>query len=150
MDDFSIKPGASNSYGLTGNDINAIGPRRRMVSSMTPTIVSSPRGTAVMGTPGGSRIVSMVFLATLAWLDGAEPDAIVSMPRFHHQHFPDQILYETNALTPEEIAGLEARGHSLREVRRGYGNMQIVVIDGETGAATAASDPRGKVVGRVY
>ena len=72
------------------------------------------------------------------------------MPRFHHQHFPDQTYYESGALTTDEIAGLAERGHELREVRRGYGNMQIVVIDGETGVATPASDPRGKVAGEMY
>ncbi len=150
MDDFSIKPGATNSYGLTGTDVNTVAPGRRMVSSMTPTFVETERGVAVIGTPGGSRIVTMVLLATLGWLEGMEPEEIVALPRFHHQFYPDRIVYEAGALSEEEIAGLEARGHVLTQSRRAYGNMQIVAQYSKTGESVAATDPRGRSAGRMY
>ena len=72
MDDFSIKPGFPNGYGLIGGEANAIEPGKRMLSSMTPTLLDSPDGLALLGTPGGSRIITMVLLASLAWIEGAD------------------------------------------------------------------------------
>ena len=143
MDDFSAKPGEPNAYGLVGNDANAIAPGKRPLSSMSPSMLESPDSVAVLGTPGGSRIISMVFLGTLEYLQGKPVEDWVSRPRFHHQYLPDVIQYETGALSEEVISALEARGHEFRNVGREYGNMQAILIDQKTGRLTAASDPRG-------
>ncbi len=145
MDDFSRKPGVPNGYQLLSAEANSIQPGKRMLSSMTPTILRSDDGVAVLGSPGGSQIITMVFLASLAWIDGADATTMVSKPRFHHQYFPDRILFEVASLTPDEQAALEALGHTLTPNRRtvGNGNLQIVTWDRTTGAVDAASDPRG-------
>ena len=143
MDDFSAKPGEPNAYGLVGDESNAIAPGKRPLSSMSPSMLESPDSIAVLGTPGGSRIISMVFLGTLEYLQGKPVEDWVSRPRFHHQYLPDVIQYETGALSPELITELESRGHEFRNVGREYGNMQAILIDKKTGRLTAASDPRG-------
>ena len=143
MDDFSMKPGLPNGYQLLSADANRIQPGKRMLSSMTPTILSTEDGAAILGTPGGSRIITMVFLASLAWIEGADATAMAANPRFHHQYFPDRILLEPDALTGEEQAALESMGHTLTVDRQPLGNLQIVTWDRRTGAVDAASDPRG-------
>lgn len=143
MDDFSIKTGVPNGFDLIGTDANAIAPRKRMLSSMSPTFLESDRGVAILGTPGGSRIISMVLLAALAWSDGADATRMVGLKRYHHQYFPDVVAYEEGAFTPDEKATLEARGHKLEPSERSYGNMQVVTWDRATGRVAAASDPRG-------
>ena len=150
MDDFSIKAGVPNAYQLIGAAANAIAPKKRMLSSMTPTILRSERGLAVLGTPGGSRIISMVLLASLAWMDGASATDMVSLPRVHHQYMPDVVTFESEALGEEQQAALRALGHELRAVRRRYGNMQVVTWDFDSGATAAASDPRANGEARVY
>ena len=149
MDDFSIKPGVPNIYGLIGAGANAIAPGKRMLSSITPTFVESPRGYMIVGSPGGSLIIGMVLLATLDWMDGHSAQEIVAAPRIHHQYQPDALVYETKALTPEEVAELKRRGHELRE-RDGWGNLQVVTFDAATGAVNAASDPRGVGTAGIY
>jgi gamma-glutamyltranspeptidase/glutathione hydrolase len=144
MDDFSVKPGVANLYELVGADANAIEPGKRMLSSMSPTILESERGAAILGTPGGSRIITMVTLATLDWLRGADAGTMVSRPRFHHQYLPDKLFYEPGAFTDEEVAALRALGHQPTVVDRQYGNMQVVTWDRVTGEVEAASDPRGQ------
>ena len=143
MDDFSAKPGVPNVYGLVGAEANAIAPGKRMLSSMTPTFAESPHTLALLGTPGGSRIITMVLLGILALDEGADPRAVVARPRFHHQYLPDVIQYETDALDAATRARLEAIGHRLRAFEP-WGNMQIVVQDRASGRMDAASDPRGE------
>jgi gamma-glutamyltranspeptidase / glutathione hydrolase len=150
MDDFTIRPGERNLYALVGSEPNIIAPGKRMLSSMAPTFLESARGVAVLGTPGGSRIVSMVLLAALAWMDGADAADIAALPRYHHQYLPDQLVHEPEAFTPELAEALRARGHELQESRRLYGNMAIVTWDFENDRVEAASDPRGEVAGWVY
>ena len=150
MDDFSMKPGVANGYQLLGGAANAIAPGKRMLSSMTPTILLDADGLAVLGTPGGSRIITMVFLASLAWIDGADATTMVSLPRIHHQYSPDRIGYEGDALTVEQVAELEALGHSLARARGDFGNMHVVTWDFATGRVDAASDPRGIGEPRFY
>ena len=123
MDDFSIKPGVENGYGLIGYDANAIGPGKRMLSSMTPTFLESDSGYVILGTPGGSRIISMILLATLDWIDGGNANSMVSLPRFHHQYHPDYVLYEEEALLDTEIVELESMGHTLKKSTRQFGNI---------------------------
>lgn len=156
MDDFSAKVGAANAYGLVGSEANAIAPGKRPLSSMTPTFIRFERAgehyVGVLGTPGGSRIISMVFLGTLAALQGAPVERWVDRPRFHHQYLPDEIQYEPGSLSPSTQAILRAKGHTLTDTRRHYGNMQAVLWRKSDNSLSAASDPRGiglaKVVAR--
>lgn len=143
MDDFSAKPGTPNVYGLVGAEANAIAPGKRPLSSMSPTFLSNDHGVGVLGTPGGSRIITMVLLGILDYAQGHEPASWVSLPRFHHQYLPDVIQYEPGALTPAVISGLEQLGHRLQETRWRYGNMQAILWDRRDGKVYAASDPRG-------
>lgn len=143
MDDFSIKTGVPNGFDLVGSEANSVAPGKRMLSSMSPTFLEGDRGFAILGTPGGSRIISMVLLSTLAWADGADAQEMVSLKRFHHQYFPDVVAYEDGAFTADEMKALEARGHRLERSERSYGNMQVVTWDRATGKVSAASDPRG-------
>jgi gamma-glutamyltranspeptidase/glutathione hydrolase len=110
---------------------------------MTPTFVETDRGVAVLGTPGGSRIITMVLLAILELEQGRGPEAWVRRPRFHHQYLPDEIQYEPGALSRTEQEGLESLGHGLRPLERTYGNMQALYWNRQSGEVSAASDPRG-------
>jgi gamma-glutamyltranspeptidase / glutathione hydrolase len=150
MDDFSVKPGTANAFQLVGGDANAIAPGKRMLSSMTPTFVETDKGVLILGTPGGSRIISMVLLGVLDWLDGNDAEHVAALPRFHHQYLPDEIIFERGALTAEERTALEQRGHRLSETRSSYGNMEVITWDYASGKVSAASDPRGEGTGWVY
>ena len=145
MDDFSMKPGQPNGYQLLSAAANKIEPGKRMLSSMTPTILHTDDGAAILGTPGGSQIITIVFLASLAWIEGADATTMANNPRFHHQYFPDELMFEPDLLTEEEQAALEGLGHNLERSRqlRGNGNLQIVTWDRRRGTVDAASDPRG-------
>lgn len=149
MDDFSAKPGAPNAFGLVGAQANAIAPGKRPLSSMTPTFVTDARGVTLLGTPGGSRIISMVLLGVLDIAAGKTPEAMVEQPRFHHQFLPDVVEYEATAFSPEELEGLQKLGHNLKPVDGTYGNMQAVFWDRQQKRVTAASDPRGGGQARV-
>jgi gamma-glutamyltranspeptidase/glutathione hydrolase len=150
MDDFAVDPGEPNLFELVGADANVVSPGKRMLSSMTPTFLESPRGVAIVGTPGGSRIISMVLLSSLAWMDGADANTMASLPRYHHQYLPDEILHEPEAFTAEEAGLLRSFGHALRESKRLYGNMTVVTWDYEGNRLEAAADPRGEGGGQVY
>ena len=143
MDDFSAKPGVPNAYGLVGAEANAIEPGKRPLSSMSPTFVESDAGVAVLGTPGGSRIITMVLLAILDLDEGHKPQSWVSLPRFHHQFLPDMIQYEPGAFSQPVLEALEAKGHNLKPLDNGYGNMQAIYWDYDNHRVEAASDPRG-------
>ncbi len=149
MDDFSAKPGVPNLYGLVGAQANAIAPGKRPLSSMTPTFLDGPAGLAILGTPGGSRIISMVLLATLDYADGGDPESWVSLPRYHHQYLPDEIEYEPDAFDPDMVQALHQRGHSLRMHAGTWGNMQAILWDRAHGRVLAASDPRGEGLAEV-
>lgn len=144
MDDFSIKPLTANAYGLVGDNANAIAPGKRPLSSMTPTFLETDDRIAVLGTPGGSRIISMVLLGVLDFAEGNLPESWVSLPRYHHQYLPDQILYEQGGLTISEQEALKNKGHKLNEKNRKYGNMQAIMIWKKKNISFAASDPRGE------
>lgn len=143
MDDFSASPGVPNAYGLLGSDANAIQPGKRMLSSMTPAFVHLPHKTLISGTPGGSRIITMQLLGMLEFLRGGSAEQIVSLPRFHHQYFPDNIYHEDHAFDEKTQQGLKALGHELKLSSYRYGNMQTIVVDEQNGKVEAASDPRG-------
>jgi gamma-glutamyltranspeptidase/glutathione hydrolase len=150
MDDFSIKPGTPNVFALVGNAANAISPNKRSLSSMAPTFVETPKGLMIIGTPGGSYIISMVLLGTLDYMDGMSAADIVKDRRYHHQYLPDVVAYEKGALTEAEISQLQAMGHQLKEASRLWGNMEVITWDYATGKVEAASDPRGEGEGLVY
>ncbi|MDQ2070617.1 gamma-glutamyltransferase [Natronospira bacteriovora] len=150
MDDFSSRPGTPDGFDLVSSEANAIAPGKRMLSSMTPTFVENERGVAVLGSPGGSRIITTVLHGILAYLDGDNVDAIVERRRFHHQYRPDEISFEPGALDRETIRALEEKGHRVQNRGRPWGNLQLVVWDRMTGALEAASDPRGEGSPDVY
>ncbi len=144
MDDFVSQPGDMNGYGLVGGLANSIEPGKRMLSSMTPTFLEDSHRIAVLGTPGGSRIISMILLAILDFAKGNDPESWVQVKRFHHQYIPDQILYEKNGLTDYEIKMLGKLGHQFKQKSYQYGNMQVVQYNKATKQYSAASDPRGE------
>jgi gamma-glutamyltranspeptidase / glutathione hydrolase len=150
MDDFSTKTGRPNEFGLIGGTANAIAPNKRSLSSMSPTFVETSKGLMIVGSPGGSYIISMVLLGTLNYLDGMNAAEIVKYPHYHHQFLPDEVDYEQGALSDAEIKELEAMGHTLKVSGRQWGNMQVVTWDYASGKVEAASDPRGEGVGLVY
>jgi len=150
MDDFAVAAGAPNAFELVGADANAIAPGKRPLSSMTPTFVETERGLMIIGSPGGSTIISNVLGGVLNWLDGQSAAQIVAAPRIHHQYLPDAVIYEPGALSAEERAALEQRGHKLRVGRGPWGNTQVVTFDYASGTVEAASDPRGFGAGLVY
>jgi gamma-glutamyltranspeptidase / glutathione hydrolase len=150
MDDFSVKPGTPNVFGLIGNTANAIAPNKRSLSSMSPTFVETSKGMMVIGSPGGSTIISQVLLGVLNYVDGMNAGDIVKYPHYHHQYLPDELDYEQGALSDTEIKELEAKGHKLKLSGRQWGNMQVITWDFATGKVEAASDPRGEGEGLVY
>jgi gamma-glutamyltranspeptidase/glutathione hydrolase len=149
MDDFSMKPGVPNGYGLVGADANAIAPGKRMLSSMTPSFIETQDRVMVVGSPGGSFIIGMVLLATLDFIAGHDASAIVSAPRIHHQYLPDVVRFEPDALDAAQRLGLEQRGHRLEGGNRRWGNLQVVIWNRQSGVVEAAADPRGNGAGLV-
>ena len=149
MDDFAASTTDSNAFGLIGSNANAIAPGKRPLSTMTPTFVEGPKGVLVIGTPGGSRILTMVVTAMLDFFRGADVKAIVSQPRYHMQYLPDQVQYEQGAFDAAAQEALQKMGYKLDLVPRGYGNMQAVLWRPAAGTLEAASDPRGEGAARV-
>ena len=145
MDDFALAANQANAYGLIGNDANAPAPGKRMLSTMSPTLAFGPQTTAVIGTPGGSRIATMVLIGLLEVFDGKSAAEVVATPRFHHQYLPDAISAEAGALDKEAAASLRARGHMLSEGERPWGNMHVVLWDRAANTLSGAADPRGGV-----
>lgn len=145
MDDFATRPGKPNAYGLVQGSANAVAPGKRMLSSMTPTFVIGPDRTFIVGTPGGSRIISMVLLSSLGFMfDESEPADWVNAPRYHHQFLPDLIQHEEDAFSPEVTEELQNRGHALKPINRQYGNMHAIMLNRETGELTGLVDFRGE------
>lgn len=143
LDDFALKAGAPNAYGLIGNDANSIQPNKRPLSSMTPTFVVGKDKLAVLGTPGGSRIITMVLEGILAFIDGELPEKIVANHRFHHQYLPDVVSAEPGTFTREESKALQAMGHTINDSEQTWGFMNMVSWDKKTGKFSGGSDPRG-------
>ncbi|MDM1548000.1 gamma-glutamyltransferase [Empedobacter falsenii] len=149
MDDFSVKPGTPNLYGLVGGKANAIEPSKRMLSSMTPSILEKDgKLFMVVGTPGGSTIITSVFQTILNVVDfGMTMQEAVAAPRFHHQWLPDQIDYEPNAISENVRESLKHKGYTLKE-RKPYGRVEGILVNTD-GTYQAGADPRGddKAVG---
>ena len=144
MDDFAVRPGVPNQFGLLGNEANSIQPGKRMLSSMTPTIVMKD-GTVhmVTGSPGGARIITTVLQSILHVIDaGRAVREAVTLPRMHHQWYPDRIIYEDGAFDTATRRTLERMGHDCRR-DRDFGRCDAIVVDGQNGMITGCSDPRG-------
>lgn len=143
MDDFSIKPGTPNMYGLVGGEANAIEPGKRMLSSMTPTIVTKgDKLFMVVGTPGGSTIITSVFqtiLNVIEWDMGMQE--AVEAPRFHHQWLPDGIMYERDGFDQATLEALKAKGHEFFE-RGAIGRVDAILVLPD-GKLEGGADPRG-------
>ena len=114
MDDFSAHSGSANAYGLTGYKANEIEANKRPLSSMTPTFIENNNRLMIIGTPGGSRIITMVLLGILDFIDGEDAQTIVTKPRFHHQYSPDYIQVESVGFSAEELKSLQQRGHNIK------------------------------------
>ena len=150
MDDFAADPQGSNAYGLAGSQANAIAAGKRPLSSMSPSFIESPTEFSTFGTPGGSRIPSMVLLSILQYLDGQPVATWPAVPRYHHQYLPDVIEYEPDAFSPEQLTELQARGYSLKDTKRAYGNQQVLFWNKDNAKVEAASDPRGLGIPAVF
>lgn len=149
MDDFSTKVEEKNIFGLVGSDANSIEPKKRPLSSMSPTFLFSKEMVGVLGTPGGSRIPTMVTLAALAFMDGKGPITWVGQPRFHHQYLPDLVEFENDAFDAHEQDELQKMGYKLKRIVKTYagkvptyGDMQAVLWDKKDNFLQAVSDFR--------
>jgi gamma-glutamyltranspeptidase/glutathione hydrolase len=151
MDDFSAKPGVANYYGVTGAEANSIAPGKRMLSSMSPTIlVSDGRVSMVLGSPGGSTIITSVYQAIVNVLDfGMSAQQAVAATRFHHQLIPDDLVtYSVTRPLPDEVVReLTSRGYRAVPHEWEFGDLQLVLRTGDRWSA--ASDPRGRGESRV-
>ncbi|MER3546839.1 MAG: gamma-glutamyltransferase [Rhodanobacteraceae bacterium] len=143
MDDFALVPGKPNAYGLIGYAANAPARGRRPLSSMTPTFVFYPDKDLVIGTPGGSRIITMVLEGVLGFVDGMDAQQIVTKPRFHHQYLPDVISAEPGALDSNTVAELRKMGYTVNAGEHRWGFMNVVLWNRKSNTLEAASDPRG-------
>jgi gamma-glutamyltranspeptidase/glutathione hydrolase len=144
MDDFTSKPGVPNGFGLIQGESNAIGPRRRPLSSMTPTfLVKDGKLVMVVGSPGGPTIITTVLQVILNVVDhGMNIAEAIAAPRLHHQWLPDQIQAEPGAAPGSVFAALKAMGHSFNSYRGRWGDAEGIMIDPKTGLRMGASDPR--------
>ncbi|WP_410222158.1 gamma-glutamyltransferase [Pedobacter sp.] len=143
MDDFSVKPGSPNLFGLVGGAANAIAPHKRMLSSMTPSIVEKDgKLFMVVGTPGGSTIITSVFQTIVNVLDfGMDMQEAVNAKKTHHQWLPDRIDYEQGALNEEQIKRLEAKGYTFFK-RAAIGRVDAILVKPD-GTLQTGADPRG-------
>jgi gamma-glutamyltranspeptidase / glutathione hydrolase len=146
MDDFSVKPGVPNSYGLVGNEANAIAPNKRMLSSMTPTIVEeNGKLKMILGTPGGSTIITSVFQVFLNVAEhGMTMQQAVDALRFHHQWLPDRTTFEEGGFTEKTLIRMRERGYKIDAQKNTIGRMDCILVlpDGtyEGGADVRADD----------
>ena len=151
MDDFSVKPGVPNMFGLIGNQANAIAPNKRMLSSMTPTILEKDgKLFMVVGTPGGSTIITSVYQTILNVVEhGMTMQQAVNALKFHHQWLPDKTTFENGALSEATIQALQSRGYVLEKLMNTLGRMDCVLVRPD-GSYEGASDPRADNTARGY
>ncbi|MDD4645554.1 MAG: gamma-glutamyltransferase [Bacteroidales bacterium] len=150
MDDFSSKPGSPNLYGLIGNEANAIAPEKRMLSCMTPTIITKDHKLfMVVGSPGGSTIITSVFQTVLNVIDhGMTMQQAVSAKRFHHQWLPDIIQYEPEAIDTVSVMRLTSMGQHLKKTGK-IGRVDAILI-WPNGTMEGGADPRGDDTAKGY
>ncbi|TLD97149.1 gamma-glutamyltransferase, partial [Helicobacter muridarum] len=143
MDDFSIKPGVPNLYGLIGNDANAIEPNKRPLSSMSPTILlKDGKLFMVVGSPGGSRIITTVLQVISNVIDhGMNISQAVEFSRIHHQWLPDEIRVESFGLNKDTQDALKRMGYKITELPD-MGDVNAIVRDIKTGIYYGVTDPR--------
>ncbi|MGD0429663.1 MAG: gamma-glutamyltransferase [Acetobacteraceae bacterium] len=148
MDDFTIKPGTANQFGLVQGEANTIAPGKHPLSSMAPTIVlKDGRVSMVLGSPGGPRIITIVLETILNMVDyGMTPQEAVDAPRVHHQWLPDILYAERDALSPDTRAALEAMGYTIT-VQRNWGAAALVAVGPSGEAQGAAGSPPGSSLG---
>jgi gamma-glutamyltranspeptidase / glutathione hydrolase len=151
MDDFSAKPGVPNQFGLMGNEANSIQPGKRMLSSMTPTIVlKNNKPFIVIGSPGGSTIITAVLQVIMNCIDfNMNIQEAVDAPRIHHQWYPERIDYERFALSKDVKEELIKMGHKLGEETT-LGETQGIMIDQKNHLFFGAADPRGNGLAEGY
>lgn len=144
MDDFASKPGEANMYGLVGNEANAIQPNKRMLSSMTPTIIlKNGNPFMVLGSPGGGKIITSVFRTIVNVIDfKMSLDSAIDYPRFHHQWQPEYIQYEAGSIDDEVMAKLKDKGHLVQQVPD-YGRVEGILVDWNNHTYYGHSDRRG-------
>lgn len=141
MDDFALVPGAPNAYGLLGNKANAPAPGKRMLSSMSPSFVFGKDRIGVIGSPGGSTIITQVFEGIMAFIDGKSAAQIVAQPRYHEQYLPDVVYVEPEVFDADTTKALQAMGYTITD-RGHWGFMNVVTWDLHNNKLDAASDPR--------
>jgi gamma-glutamyltranspeptidase / glutathione hydrolase len=141
MDDFALVPNKPNVYGLLGSTANAPEPGKRMLSSMSPSIVIGADRTAVIGSPGGSTIITQVLEGILHFIDGESAQQIAAHKRFHHQYMPDEVMVEDGMFDAATSEALTSMGYTLKQ-RESWGFMNVVTWDRKTNKLDAASDPR--------
>jgi gamma-glutamyltranspeptidase/glutathione hydrolase len=149
MDDFAVAPGSPNVFGLVQGEANAIVAGKRMLSSMTPTIVLDHERELwlVTGSPDGPRIITAVLQSISNAIDyRMNVSALVNAPRVHHQHLPDHIVIEKGGFSGATLEGLRALGHEIREVGS-MGSVQAIMVSPD-GTLTGAADPRGAGLAR--
>jgi gamma-glutamyltranspeptidase/glutathione hydrolase len=144
MDDFTSKPGVPNAYGLLQSENNAIAPRKRPLSAMTPTIVlKDGKVWFAIGSPGGPTIINTVLQVIVNVVDfGMNIQQAIDAPRFHHQWMPDRIAFEPLGINRDTRAALEKKGHVFAEKPGNMGDAEGVMIDSKSGMRLGASDPR--------
>jgi len=144
MDDFSSKPGVPNQFGLIGSEANKIESGKRMLSSMTPTIILKDNNPyMIVGSPGGSTISTVVLQVVLNVLDfGMDIQQAIDMPRIHHQWFPDKLQYEKFGLSKDVLTSLKNKGQIIGEERI-LGRVEGIVVDFNNKIFYGATDPRG-------
>jgi len=141
MDDFALVPNKPNVYGLLGSTANAPAPGKRMLSSMSPSIVIGADRTAVIGSPGGSTIITQVLEGILHFIDGESAQQIAAHKRFHHQYLPDVVNVEEGTFDAATSDALRKMGYTLKP-RESWGFMNVVTWDRQANKLDAASDPR--------
>ena len=150
MDDFTLRPGTPNLFGLVQGAANAIAPGKRPLSSMAPTIVTrAGKPVFVLGSPGGSRIITITLETLLNLIDyGMELQEAVDAPRLHHQWLPDEVAFETRGLSPDTKARLAAMGYKLSE-QTPWGAAAAIAVGQASGPTTASSGNDGALSGRM-
>jgi len=152
MDDFSSKPGSPNMFGLIGGQSNSIKPKKRMLSSMTPTIVEkNGKLFLILGTPGGSTIITSVFQTILnAYEYEMGIQESIDSPRFHHQWVPDSIRFEPNFNNISELKKLESMGHHFDlQKSKIIGRVDAIMVD-KNGNISVGADKRGDDFAETY
>ncbi len=151
MDDFSAKPGVPNQFGLLGSEANSIQPQKRMLSSMTPTIIlKDNKPYIIIGSPGGSTIITVVLQVVMNCIDfDMNIQQAINAPRIHHQWYPERIDYEKNALSDNVKEKLINMGHKIGE-QTVLGMAEGIMVNSNNQVVYGASDPRGPGLAEGY